>query len=443
LENMANTSYVLDMTRPYDNLLACTGAKAQTFIWGNSLLSASAIANGTNMHQDSTTTPIYYLQDHLGSSIRLLSDNANITNALSYDEFGIQEVYPVQPMQTQQGEPQPTALFDNPFGFTGYQLDEITNLHYAQARYYNPGNARFTAEDPIKDQLNWYGYCNGNPVKSIDPTGLSPVDNLLRRYGDGARTETLEQELNRLANGQINSPGSYDAIQMNVSGNNVTLDIFIQMQGALVDYTACTTLSDIARYPRQAPLTIDGVAVSDLVIQGIEMWGGSFTCIFGFEVNVDVNVHVVGMRQTNQEFITVDIRNTSGSSHVPGAYSRDNWNPSTQSTTVIYLAWLGGDRKEYGEFRNVVAHEFGHLFGIADGNAEWRIGDYPARPFAAMLAIYNIMAYGMHGRHLDDAYVSAIEMQMLLQALATGEWQNFMTYYDRVQSRAARSFGCD
>lgn len=35
-----------------------------------------------------------------------------------------------------------------------------------------PGTTRFSAEDPIKNGGNWYGYCGGNPLKYIDPLGL-------------------------------------------------------------------------------------------------------------------------------------------------------------------------------------------------------------------------------------------------------------------------------
>ena len=45
-------------------------------------------------------------------------------------------------------------------------------MYYAQARYYNPTAGRFAAEDPIKDQHNWYGYCNSNPLAFVDPAGL-------------------------------------------------------------------------------------------------------------------------------------------------------------------------------------------------------------------------------------------------------------------------------
>ena len=31
---------------------------------------------------------------------------------------------------------------------------------------------RFISEDPIKDGLNWYAYCGGNPVMFLDRNGL-------------------------------------------------------------------------------------------------------------------------------------------------------------------------------------------------------------------------------------------------------------------------------
>jgi len=139
LENMTDVRYVNDMTLPYNNLLDMNG---QRFVWGNSLLSAKGEKD------------FYYLQDHLGSPIRLLGENQD--DVLDFDEFGVPMMEPVG---------------NQPFGFTGYQM-ETGGLQYAQARYYDPAVGRFSAEDPIKDQLNWYGYCGGNPVNFIDPSGL-------------------------------------------------------------------------------------------------------------------------------------------------------------------------------------------------------------------------------------------------------------------------------
>ena len=55
--------------------------------------------------------------------------------------------------------------------FTGKSSDLETDLSYFNARYYDPAIGRFTSSDPAKDGLNWYQYCNGNPIVSIDQNG--------------------------------------------------------------------------------------------------------------------------------------------------------------------------------------------------------------------------------------------------------------------------------
>jgi len=149
LDPCAEMRYVLDMTRPYDNLLMTQSADGsmERYSWGNELLGAAGEES------------YFYLQDHLHSPIRLV-DGAGVRDdeIYAYDEFGVQKVQ--------------ADLKRNPFGFTGYQPDAVSGLHYAQARYYDPANARMIAEDPIRSGLNWYGYCGGNPVNYVDPTGL-------------------------------------------------------------------------------------------------------------------------------------------------------------------------------------------------------------------------------------------------------------------------------
>ena len=60
----------------------------------------------------------------------------------------------------------------NPFGYRGEYTDEETGFIYLRARYYDTETGRFVSEDPIRDGLNWYVYCNGNPVNYVDPLGL-------------------------------------------------------------------------------------------------------------------------------------------------------------------------------------------------------------------------------------------------------------------------------
>jgi hypothetical protein len=40
-----------------------------------------------------------------------------------------------------------------------------------RARYYEPGSGRFISEDPARDGLNWFAYCDNDPVLNVDATG--------------------------------------------------------------------------------------------------------------------------------------------------------------------------------------------------------------------------------------------------------------------------------
>ena len=59
----------------------------------------------------------YYLQDELGSPIRLTDKDGDLKDSYGYDEFG-------QDLYGNQGTMQP-------FGYTGYQLDRIAETYYA------------------------------------------------------------------------------------------------------------------------------------------------------------------------------------------------------------------------------------------------------------------------------------------------------------------------
>lgn len=69
--------------------------------------------------------------------------------------------------------------------FMGKHSDLETSLSYFNARYYDPTLGRFTSSDPAKDGLNWFVYCDGNPLILKDndgrkklwvvPVGLSPT----------------------------------------------------------------------------------------------------------------------------------------------------------------------------------------------------------------------------------------------------------------------------
>ena len=57
----------------------------------------------------------------------------------------------------------------------GQYFDEESGLHYNRHRYYDPGTARFTNQDPVGllGGDNVYQYGTNNPVHWIDPLGLT------------------------------------------------------------------------------------------------------------------------------------------------------------------------------------------------------------------------------------------------------------------------------
>jgi|GEM_PF-3868169 hypothetical protein len=42
-----------------------------------------------------------------------------------------------------------------------------------RARHYDPTTGRFVSEDPARDGLNWFAYCDSNPVNRVDVEGRS------------------------------------------------------------------------------------------------------------------------------------------------------------------------------------------------------------------------------------------------------------------------------
>lgn len=160
--------YLLDLTKPYHNLLEIRGGNhRQTFYWD---MNASAMEDENRIIQ-------YYLSDELGSPLRVLYRNGN-GDAYGYDEFGV-DLYDPEVEQykgkrySRQGERQP-------FGYTGYRYDGISGTYFAQAREYQSEAGRFVAEDVIHGRntvpktLNRYGYCWGNPIGYIDANGKFP-----------------------------------------------------------------------------------------------------------------------------------------------------------------------------------------------------------------------------------------------------------------------------
>lgn len=108
----------------------------------------------------------YYVRDGLGSVTALTDETGDVKKGYSYEVFGriIEE----------SGD---TAI-ENSFTYTSRERDKETGIYYYRARFYYPGNGRFTQQDPAgySAGLNLYRYVSNSPVSLIDPLGLYDIE---------------------------------------------------------------------------------------------------------------------------------------------------------------------------------------------------------------------------------------------------------------------------
>ena len=154
--NSRQIAYTLDLTRQYYNLLERTEeSQSQRYFWDGNV--AAYEENGERN---------YYLKDELGSPLRIEDSDGNLRESYGYGAFG-------EDLYQNQGEIQP-------FGYTGYQRDEIAGTYYAQAREYLAENGRFAGQDLIAGfmdlpfSMNRYSYCFNAPMILVDLDGAFP-----------------------------------------------------------------------------------------------------------------------------------------------------------------------------------------------------------------------------------------------------------------------------
>jgi RHS repeat-associated protein len=106
----------------------------------------------------------FQLHNHLGSAALELNDAADIISYEEYHPFGT---------TAYQANNSAIRAAAKRYRFTGMERDEETGLEYHSARYYITWLGRWLSADKtgIKDGVNRFCYCRGNPVMKHDPSG--------------------------------------------------------------------------------------------------------------------------------------------------------------------------------------------------------------------------------------------------------------------------------
>ena len=129
--------YILDLTKSCHDLLEIrTSGGTQKFYRDYAL----------SFMEEDCKPERYYMNDELGSPVRVLYEIGK-GDACGYDEFGNDlsglERQNISSSYTPHGKGQP-------FGYTGYLCDPVSNTLYAHARQYQPGSGRFIAQEDRK-----------------------------------------------------------------------------------------------------------------------------------------------------------------------------------------------------------------------------------------------------------------------------------------------------
>ncbi|WP_339101116.1 RHS repeat-associated core domain-containing protein [Pseudomonas atacamensis] len=154
-----------------------------------------SLGNARCLHWAQRSAPIddqmrYTLEDHLGSCVMELNEDAVVTSAEGYYPFG----------ETAWMAPESEIEYRF-IRYSGKEMD-FSGLYYYGARYYAPWLQRWVSADPAGDVdgLNLYGFVGNNPIVHVDQTGAFKVvfDLIRKAVGIFDQAQTAAEQLHNL-----------------------------------------------------------------------------------------------------------------------------------------------------------------------------------------------------------------------------------------------------
>ena len=137
---------------------------AEVYVRGTNLLAKFSKQSG-NVKTDYQ----YYTQNAHGDVVNLTDSTGAITKSYKYDAFGVEQNI--------------DDSDSNAFRYCGEYYDSESGTIYLRARYYDPTIGRFISRDSYAGEindplsLNFYTYCENNPIYGIDPNGHFKLPN--------------------------------------------------------------------------------------------------------------------------------------------------------------------------------------------------------------------------------------------------------------------------
>ena len=209
---------------------------------------------------------MFFIKDHLGSVRAVVSETGEV---LQTNEF-----YPYGDLFSTAGT---AGSNGNRYRFTGKELGDETGLYDFSARFMHARFGRFTTIDPLAEKypnISPYAYCNGNPVRYIDPDGMACGDPVRNPEIRRNRASNLYGEGIRYLDGQMRNHQGFDYYApIGTDVLAVQNGVVVQSGGDHKDYGQSVTIEHTIDngnkvYSFYAHLSEVNVNVNDVVSEG-------------------------------------------------------------------------------------------------------------------------------------------------------------------------------
>ena len=135
----------------------------------------------------------FFHTDHIGSTSYLTDTVGNVSQFLCYTPYGEAIV------------DEHLTSYENPFKFSGKELDDITGLYDHGARSKNPISTLWYGVDPRYEEfpeMSPFAYCHGNPVRLVDLNGMQDEEQsgFLRCSDISSKIENISNRINKISN---------------------------------------------------------------------------------------------------------------------------------------------------------------------------------------------------------------------------------------------------
>jgi len=178
----------------------------------------------------------WYLHNARGDVVMRVDDLGVVLHVYHYDAFGVER-------EQDDGN-------TNPFRFAGEYYDWETGTIYLRARNYNPRTGRFTQEDPfwhtgnmqngplaIMQAANLYMYTVHNPVRWIDPSGLS-LTVPLRTFAESHNADV------RWVRNYVRAGRTYAEVRITSNGMSTVIFGQVTNNTAMISQSTANLMSD-------------------------------------------------------------------------------------------------------------------------------------------------------------------------------------------------------